>query len=161
MRWMLAFGFTLVFLALALMFVPALSSSAWAQAPSTPAGGAGTTSVATIIGIVVAVLVIVGAGVKLLDLRRKREAEAVALQAQLSDALLREPGLSGRALTATARVAMFRRSPAVVEISGQVPTQEAHERALNLLRAEAARVRPDVQFEDRMSVVPAMTHRAG
>jgi membrane protease YdiL (CAAX protease family) len=160
MKWVLALGFTLVFLALVLMVVPALSSSAWAQAPSTPASGAGTKSAATIIGIVVALLVIIGAGVKLLDLKRKREDEAVRLQAQLSDALLREPGLAGLALTATARVATFASSPPVVEISGWVPTQEARERALNILRGEAARLRPDVQLEDRIGVVPTIVQRA-
>jgi len=161
MKWVLALGFTLVFLALVLMVVPALSSSAWAQAPSTPASGGGTKSAATIIGILVALLVIIGAGVKLLDLKRKREDEAVRLQAQLSDALLREPGLAGLALTATARVATFASSPPVVEISGSVPTQEAREHALNILRGEAARLRPDVQFEDRIAVVPTIVQRAG
>src|SRR5262249_54198208 len=150
----------LVFLALVLMVVPALSSSAWAQAPSTPASGAGTKSAATIIGIVVALLLIIGAGVKLLDLKRKREDEAVRLQAQLSDALLRDPGLSGLALTVTARVATFTSSPPVVEISGWVPTQEARERALDILRGEAVRLQPDVQLEDRIAVVTTIVQRA-
>ena len=160
MNWVLALGFTLVFLAVVLMVVPALSSSAWAQTPSMPASGAGTKSAATIIGIVVALLVIIGAGVKLLDLKRKREDEAVHLQAQLSDALLREPSLSGLALIPTARVATFASSPPVVEISGWVPTQEARERALNIVRGEAARFRPDVQLEDRIAVVPTTVQRA-
>ena len=165
MRWSLALGFTLVFLAL--MTGPALSSSAWAQAPNSPtapATGAGTAGVATTVGavgVVVALLVIIGAGVKLYDLKRKREAEAVLLQSQLSDALLREPGFSGLPLTATVHMATFKKSSPVVEISGQVPTKEARERALTIVRAETLRVRPDAQFEDRIAIVPVMAPRAG
>ena len=157
MRWSLALGFMLVFLAL--MTGPVLSSSAWAQAPSSPtapATGAGTAGVATAVGVVVALLVIIGVGVKLYDLKCKRGAEAVLLQAQLSDALLREPGFSGLALTATVHMATFRKSPPIVEISGQVPTKEARERALTVVRAETFRVRPDAQFEDRIAIVPVM-----
>jgi hypothetical protein len=164
MRGSLALGFTLALLALALTIAPALSSSAWAQAPNAPPApstGAGTAGVAAIIGFVIALLVIVGAGVKLYDLKRKREAEAVLLQSRLSDALLREPGFSGLALTATVHMATFKKSPPMVEISGQVPTKEARERALNIVRAETLRVRPDAQFEDRIAIVPVMAPRAG
>jgi hypothetical protein len=164
MRWSLALGFALLFLALALMIVPALSSSAWAQAPNPPAAGAAATSPATIVGFVVvlvALVVLIGVGVKLYDLKRKREGEALYLQAQLSEALLREPGLAGLALTATVHIATFKRSRPIVEIAGQVPTTDARERALNIVRAETARLRPDAQFEDRMAVVPTMAQRAG
>ena len=156
MRWSLALGFTLVFLAL--MTVPT-PSFAWAQAPNAstaPATGADTAGVATVVGVVVAFLVIIGAGVKLYDLKRKREAEAVLLQSQLSDALLREPGFSGLPVTATVHMATFKKSPPIVEISGQVPTKEARERALTVVRAETFRVRPDAQFEDRIAIVPVM-----
>lgn len=166
-------GFALVFLALALVI--AVVSSAWAQAPPTPitpripapspsvtptdAPAGGNAGAGTVIGLALALLVIVGVGVKLYDLKRTRESEAVHLQAQLSDALLREPGLSGLPLTPTARVSTFKGSPAMVEISGQVPTAEAREHALRVVRAEAARIRPDVEIEDRIAIVPSMGAR--
>jgi len=55
--------------------------------------------------------VLVGIGVKLHDLRRRREAEGVPLQAQVSDALLRDPSLFGLAVTPTARVPWWSGTP--------------------------------------------------
>src|SRR5215470_10099695 len=117
MRWSLAFA--LVFSALTLMIVPALSSSALAQAPNPPIPPV-TTSAASIVGFVVvlvALVVLIGVGVKLYDQKRTREGEAVYLQARLFDALLGEPSFSGLHLTATVRIATFKRSPPIVEIA--------------------------------------------
>lgn len=162
MRWSVAVRFT-VFQALALMTVLALSSLALAQAtpssaPTPSANLAGTTA---IVVVAIVLLVIIGAGVKLYDLRRKREAEGLQLQAQLSDALMREPAFSGLALAATVHVGTFRKSPPIVTLSGRVPTPEARDRALTFLRAEAIRSRPDVRVEDRVSIVPVVATRAG
>ena len=92
---------------------------------------------------------IVGIAVKLYDRKRKRDAEAVHLQAQVSDALMRDAGLAGLLLTPTAQI---RGGKAVVEITGEVPDEITHETALRLAREEAARVRPDVRVVDRISV---------
>jgi hypothetical protein len=132
----------------------------WAQTPPTPmptptASADGGGSALALISIIAGALVIIGVGVKLYDLRRKRESEAVQLQAQISDALMRERLLSGVPIMATARApSMWKRSPATVEIAGQVPSSQAREAALRIARAEAGRVRPDVQIEDRLAVVP-------
>jgi len=104
--------------------------------------------------VIFALLVIVGVGVKLYDLRRRRESEAVQLQAQISDALMRDQLLYGVPIMATARAPFWRRSPATIEIAGQVPSPQARETALRIVRAEASRIRPDVQIEDRLAVVP-------
>jgi len=63
-------------------------------------GGAGSTL--TVLLLLAGLLVIVAIGVKLYDLKRKRDAEAVHLQAQVSDALLRDQSLFGLAVTPTA-----------------------------------------------------------
>ncbi|HEU5321269.1 MAG TPA: hypothetical protein VFX28_10725, partial [Methylomirabilota bacterium] len=63
-------------------------------------GSAGFGVFALIIGL----LLIVGVLVKVYDLRRRREADAVHLQAQVSDALLRDESLLGLAVTPTAHV---------------------------------------------------------
>ena len=63
-----------------------------------PAAEGGGAAIAAI-GLVVGLLVIIGVVVKVFDLKQKRESEAVQLQAQLSDALLREPSLAGLPLT--------------------------------------------------------------
>jgi hypothetical protein len=99
-------------------------------------------------------LLVVGIG-KLLDLRRKRQAEAVHIQAQASDALLRDQSLFGLPVTPTARVPTWRGSPAVLEVTGEVPSPEMRDLVLRIVRDEACRIRPDVRIEDRLSVRPA------
>ena len=162
MRWSVAMRFT-VFLVSALMTVLALCALAWAQASPSPLSPTGENvgRTATIVVVLIVLLVILGVAVKLYDLRRKREAEGLQLQAQLSDALMREPGFSGLGLAATVHVATFRKSPPIVAVSGHVPTPDMRERALAFVRAEATRNQPDVQVEDRIAIVPAVATRVG
>ena len=128
---------------------------AWAQTTPTPSARSGGEGSPLAMALVIfALLVIVGVGVKLYDLRRRRESEAVQLQAQISDALMRDQLLYGVPIMATARAPFWRRSPATIEIAGQVPSPQARETALRIVRAEASRIRPDVQIEDRLAVVP-------
>jgi hypothetical protein len=132
---------------------------AWAQTPTAPAtpavpgsgpaaeGGGGMAAAGFL--VVLGLLLVVGIAVKLYDWKRKRDAEAVHLQAQVSDALMRDAGLAGLLLTPTAHV---RGGEAKVEITGEVPDVGAHNTALRIAREEAARVRPDVEIIDRISV---------
>lgn len=114
--------------------------------PPAVAGDTGTTLM--VVAVVVGLLIIVGIGVKMFDLRRKRQAEAVQLQAQLSDALLREGDLS---ITPTAHVPLWAGGPVTVEVSGPVPASPGgREAALQLVEREAARIRPDVRVIDRL-----------
>ena len=131
---------------------------AWAQTPTPPVSpavpGAGTTAqgggmAAVGFLVVIGLLVLVGIAVKLYDRKRKRDAEAVHLQAQVSDALMRDAGLAGLLLTPTAHL---RGGEAIVEISGEVPDEAAREAALRIAREEAARIRPDVRIEDHVRV---------
>jgi hypothetical protein len=139
--------------ALSLLVLSAVQ--AWAQTAATPSPGSGgeASPIAMVLAIL-AVLVILGAGVKLYDLRRKRESEAVQLQAQISDALLREQLLFGLPIMATARASLWRRSPPTIEVAGPVPTPQAREMVLRIVRTEAGRIRSDFQIEDRLAVVP-------
>src|SRR2546426_317087 len=102
-----------------------VNSHAWAQTtpnpvmpPATPqpAAEGGGAAIAAI-GLVVGLLVIIGVVVKVFDLKQKRESEAVQLQAQLSDALLREPSLAGLPLTPTVHVPMWKGTPATIELA--------------------------------------------
>ena len=131
---------------------------AWAQTsapPATPAvPGAGPAAqgggmAAAGFLVVLGLLILVGIAVKLYDRKRKRDAEVVHLQAQVSDALMRDAGLAGLLLTPTAHI---RRGEAVVEINGEVPDAVAREMALRIAREEAARVHPDVRIVDNISV---------
>jgi hypothetical protein len=100
--------------------------------------------------LVLGLLVVVGALVKLFDLRRKREAEAVHLQAQISDALLRDPNLFGLPITPTAHAPLWSGTPVTVEITGEVSSPAVRESVLRIAWAEAQRIRPDVEIEDRL-----------
>lgn len=133
------------------------TGTAWAQVAPTPgpapaAGGGGTLWAAVV--IIIGLLIVIGVAVKLFDLRRKREAEAVQLQAQVSDALLREPSLAGIPLTPTAHVPFWSGTPATVEVAGRVPSPGIRELVLRIVRDEAARIRGDVRIEDHLAVAP-------
>lgn len=133
---------------------------AWGQASplpsSPPAGGEASTGGGTVVVVllVLALLVIVGVAVKTYDVRRRQKSDALYLQATLSDALMREPSLFGLSLAPSAHVPIWKRSPVVIELAGQVPSPQARETALSIVRAEAARIRSDFQIEDRVAVVP-------
>jgi hypothetical protein len=138
------------------------TGQAWAQAPTgalptTPpvtgapaAAGSGGYVAATI--VIIALLVVIGVVVKLFDLKRKRSAEAVHLQAQISDALLREQNVFRLPVTPTAHVPFLKGTPAVIEVSGEVPSSELKETVLRLVKNEASRIREDVRVEDRLAV---------
>ena len=121
-----------------------------AAAPQAAMGGMAPTL--TVFLLLFGLLIIVGIGVKLYDLKRKREAEGVHLQAQVSDALLRDPGLFGLAVTPNAHVPWWSGTPVRLEITGHVPSVEAHARALRVIEQEAHALRPDVELVDRLQV---------
>ena len=139
-----------------------LAGTAWAQAPVPPAtpimpspgAGAPVDGSGWIMAsiLVFGLLVVVGALVKVFDLRRKREAEAVHVQAQISDALLRDPNLFGLPVTPTAHAPLWSGTPMAVEITGEVPSAAARESVLRIAWAEAQRIRPDVEVRDRLTV---------
>jgi hypothetical protein len=130
---------------------------AQAATPTPPATGApapgGSSALVTALVLLAVVVVMIAALAKFLDLKRKRESEAVQLQAQIADAMLRDSRFFGLPITPTAHVG-WRGTPATVELSGQVPSQELHDAALQLARDEARRIRPDVAIEDRLMVTP-------
>ena len=138
---------------------------AWAQssatAPATgmaPAAGGTSSGGSAALGflVILALLVIVGVAVKLYDRKRKRDAEAVHLQAQVSDALMRDARLAGLVLTPSAQVPSWGSGPARIEISGEVPDAITRDTVLRVAREEAARLRADVQVIDRLSVRQAI-----
>jgi len=134
---------------------------AWAQtsatAPATgmpPVAGAASSGGSAALGflVILALLVLVGIAVKIYDRKRKRDAEAVHLQAQVSDALMRDARLAGLVLTPTARVPTWGSSPAVIEIRGEAPDAPTRDAVLRVARDEASRLRSDVQIVDHLSV---------
>jgi hypothetical protein len=143
-----------------------LTGTAWAQAPVPPAtpivpppsAGATVEGSGWIMAsiLVIGLLVVVGVLVKLFDLRRKREAEAVHIQAQISDALLRDPNLFGLPITPTAHAPLWSGTPMTVDITGEVPSAAVRESVLRIAWAEAQRIRPDVEVRDKLTVQSAV-----
>jgi hypothetical protein len=115
---------------------------------------------ATVLVLLVGLLVIVGVGVKLYDLRRSREAQAVHLQAQVSDALLRDANLFGLAVTPTVHVPWWSGTPAHLEVTGRVPDGYEQQRVLQLVEREARQIRSDVVIEDRLDIDESVRVRA-
>ena len=132
--------------------------------PAQPSGdvvGAGSTENAVaLLGIVAAFVLAIVVIAKVLDLNRKRETEAAVLQAQVSDALLRDARFGELSVTPTARVPLWSGSPATIELAGSVPTPYLRAAVLRLARSEATRVRQDVVIEDRTAVVSPRHVRA-
>ncbi|HEX2440687.1 MAG TPA: hypothetical protein VHT71_20410 [Methylomirabilota bacterium] len=108
-------------------------------------------SFATVLVLLIGLLVVIGAAVKIYDVKRKREIEAVHLQAQVSDALLRDSTLYSLAVTPTAHVP-WSGTPARLEISGRVTEPRLREHVLQLAEKEAQRIRPDVVVVDRLRI---------
>jgi hypothetical protein len=102
--------------------------------------------------LIVGLLLVIGAVVKLYDLRRKREAEAVHLQAQISDALLRDPNLFGLPVAATAHAPLWSGTPVTVELSGEVANASLRDAVVRLARSEGQRIRPDVEIADHLNI---------
>ena len=142
-----------------LLFVVGVAAPASAQTPTAvPEGGGSWTAIGGMIMLVL-VLAAVGVAVKLFDLKRKREADAVLLQAQLSDALLRDASLAGLLVTPTATVPFWSGSPATVALEGRVPFSEQRDQVRRVVEREAARIRPDVVIEDHVAVTPEAYRR--
>jgi hypothetical protein len=131
------------------MCVPLVSIAVPARAQGAPTDGGTMLSVLILIG---GLLMLVALAVKLYDLKRKRDAEAVQLQAQVSDALLRDETLFGVPVTPTAHVPLWRGTPATLELVGRVPTVERKEAAVRVAEREASAVRPDVHVVDHLTV---------
>ncbi len=100
---------------------------------------------------------ILGAGVEAVDRARDlRREQAALLQARIVDALLRDPRLTVLAVTATVQLPLWRRSPARIEIWGQVPTVELWQAVLRLAGEVTSRLWAVYRVHDRIAIVPSI-----
>ena len=133
----------------------------WAQgaglvrstSPPPAASGSSASTILTLgfLAVIVIAIVVVA---RYVVTRRKRIEEAVILQSQLSDALAREAQLRGLHITPRAHVSGWRRSQVTIEVAGEVPTPELRGTVMQIARAEARRLRPDVIPVDHLFIVP-------
>ena len=121
-------------------------------APGVPMADAGSGGWIVAASLVLGLLVVIGALVKIYDLRRKREVEEVHLQAQISDALLRDPNLFGLPVAATAHAPFWSGTPVTIELTGEVPDPSLRSAVARIAQSEAQRIRPDIEIVDHLSV---------
>jgi hypothetical protein len=125
-------------------------SAGMTPAPSSWGGSVG------ILAVVLIMLLSSGVAVKVFDHKRKREEETLALQSQISDALLLDRSLAGLPITAVADRSLWRRAPVVITITGTVPTPEQREAVMRLVAQELSRRHAFARAEDRLLVDPLM-----
>ena len=133
----------------ALAQIPPATPTPMTPAPGAAADGSGWMAAAVLI---FGLLIVIGVAVRFYDLRRKREAEAVHLQAQISDAFLRDPNFFGLPVAATAHAPLWKGTPVTIEITGEVPDPSLREAVMRMAWAEAQRIRPDVEIIDKLNV---------
>jgi hypothetical protein len=100
---------------------------------------------------------VLAVGVEAIDrARSRRREEAALLQARIVDGLLRDPRLTVLAVTATVQLPLWRRSPARIEIWGQVPTVELCQAVLQLAGEVTSRLWAAYRLHDRIAIVPSI-----
>jgi len=136
--------------------IRAMAQTTAADSPSTVPASSNPGGAIAIVVVVVALLMVIGVGVKLYDRKRKREEEVMALQSQISDALLLDPSLARLPITAFASGSLWRRSRVVIAIRGPVPTPELRAAVMRLVEREVSNRKLGARVEDRLVIDPLM-----
>lgn len=107
-------------------------------------------------GVVVGVAFVSALGVLLLEAQRRRDQHAAAFQDLLSEPILRELGQARVSVLPTVRIPLWKAAtrPAVIQLSGQVPSRELRDRVVRLVEREAGRLRY-YRIEDKIRIAPA------
>jgi hypothetical protein len=126
-----------------------------------PAPSSGGTGLAVPIVLALVLIGLLIAAVRIMDRRRRRRDEASAIEASLSDALMREPRLAGTVLTTSVHLPLSHRAAPTVEVRGEVAYPELRDVAIRAVRQELLRFHSDARVEDRIFVAPPIETRAG
>jgi hypothetical protein len=105
------------------------------------------------LGLVLGIGIAITAGILALDGQRRRDQRAAALQDLLAAPITRELGQAGVSVLPTVRIPLFKAAtrPAVIQITGHVPSRELRDRVIHLVEREGARLRY-FRIEDRMRI---------
>jgi hypothetical protein len=112
--------------------------------------------VALAVGIIVGVAGVTTIGVILLEAQRRRDRRAVAFQDRIAGPIARELGQTGVSVLPTVRLPLWSAPtrPAVIQLTGQVPSPDLRDRVVRLVEREAMRLRY-FRIEDRIRVAPS------
>jgi len=115
------------------------------------------------VSLVIAILIMMalaGSVLALRHIRRNRDVAELFVQLRVRDGLLSEESLAALPIALTVRLPLAPWSPAVVEITGRVPTPELHDRVVRLAKREVSRRRTGVQTAARIAIDPLICPRA-
>ena len=106
-------------------------------------------------GVVVGVTVMTVVAVLVLEAQRRRDQSAAAFQDRLAEPILRELGQANVAILPTVRIPLWKAAtrPAIIELTGQVPSVDLRNRVVRLVEREAGRLRY-YRIEDRIRIAP-------
>ena len=104
-------------------------------------------------GIAVGIGVVTVLGVVLLEAQRRRDERATAFQNLLAEPISHELGLAGVSVLPTVKIPLWKGAtrPAVIQLSGRVPTREIRDRVIRLVEREASRLQY-YRIEDRIRI---------
>jgi hypothetical protein len=136
---------------------PTPASLVGAPAASMPFGQ--HEALASLILVAATVLLLLAIG-KAVDFRQRREGERVTLESRVGEALLDHPVFVRSSVGPIVRIPFWRGTPAVVEMVGEVPSEQLEQSALRIAAVAASRVRADVALENHMVVGQTPNTRA-
>lgn len=95
------------------------------------------------VGIVAGVAVVTALGILLLEAQRRRDDKASAFQNRLAEPISHELGQAGVSVLPTVRIPLWNGAtrPAVIRLTGRVPSADVRDRVIRLVEREAARLR--------------------
>lgn len=93
-------------------------------------------------GIAVGVVSVTVIGILVLGARRRRDDRASALQHRLAEPISRELGLAGVSVLPTVRIPLWKGAtrPAIIRLTGRVPSRDIRDRVVRVVEREAARL---------------------
>ena len=114
------------------------------------------------VSLVIAILTMMalaGSVLTLRHMRRNRDVDELLLQLRVRDGLLSEEALAALPIALSVRLPLAPWSPAVVEITGRVPTPELRDGVVRLAKREVSRRRTRVQTAARIAIDPLICPR--
>jgi hypothetical protein len=99
--------------------------------------------------------IVIAAAVLVLEAQRRRDQRASAFQDKIAEPIARELGATGVSVLPTVRIPILRRAtrPAVIRLSGQVPSRDLRDRVVRIVEREAMRLQY-FRIEDRLRIAP-------
>jgi CheY-like chemotaxis protein len=127
--------------------------------PSRPASSWFRPIMVSLVIAILTMMALAGSILTLHHVRRNRDVAELLLQLRVHDGLLSDEWLAALPIALTVRLPLAPWSPAVVEITGRVPTPELRDGVVRLAKREVSRRRTRVQTAARIAIDPLIGPR--